>query len=121
LDEVVDLVVHRRNGTGTLGVQVKAHSTTTSRVVQRDPLIANVRPITFRSRLTLWMLFISVDRHGPRQQRRWTAGADPAWLAGIKVMATDLAESFRAGLSPGLDHARCSPIHFMSHGWPTGV
>src|SRR5215216_2365302 len=27
-------------------------------------------------------------------------------MAGIKVVATDLTESFRAGLSPGLDHAR---------------
>jgi hypothetical protein len=30
----------------------------------------------------------------------------PDWLSGIKVVATDLAESFRAGLSPHLDHAR---------------
>src|SRR4249919_3374213 len=37
--------------------------------------------------------------------RRWTAKADPDWLAGIGVVATDLAESFRAGLSPHLDHA----------------
>lgn len=32
--------------------------------------------------------------------RRWTAGVDPAWLAGVEVVATDLAQSFRAGLSP---------------------
>lgn len=37
--------------------------------------------------------------------RRWTSGADPGWLAGIGVVPTDLAESFRAGLSPHLDHA----------------
>jgi transposase len=37
--------------------------------------------------------------------REWTANADPAWLAGIEVVATDLAQSFRAGLSPHLDHA----------------
>ena len=37
--------------------------------------------------------------------RRWTANADPDWLAGIEVVATDLAQSFRAGLSPHLDHA----------------
>ena len=37
--------------------------------------------------------------------RKWTANADPAWLKGIEVVATDLAQSFRAGLSPHLDHA----------------
>ncbi|HEV2070680.1 MAG TPA: transposase [Acidimicrobiales bacterium] len=30
--------------------------------------------------------------------RRWTAKADRAWLGGIEMVATDLAESFRAGL-----------------------
>jgi transposase len=47
--------------------------------------------------------------------RRWTANADPAWLAGIQVVATDLAESFRAGLSPHLDHATrvADPFHVV--------
>ncbi len=47
--------------------------------------------------------------------RRWTANADPAWLAGIEVVATDLAESFRAGLSPHLDHATrvADPFHVV--------
>lgn len=47
--------------------------------------------------------------------RRWLANADPVWLAAIKVVATDLAESFRAGLSPGLDHARrvADPFHVV--------
>jgi transposase len=47
--------------------------------------------------------------------RRWTEGADPTWLAGITVVATDLTESFRAGLSPGLDHARrvADPFHVV--------
>jgi transposase len=47
--------------------------------------------------------------------RRWIDGADPAWVAGIRVVATDLAESFRAGLSPGLDHARrvADPFHVV--------
>ena len=50
--------------------------------------------------------------------RRWTANAGPAWLAGIKVVATDLAESFRAGLSPGLTHARrvADPFHVVRVG-----
>lgn len=38
--------------------------------------------------------------------RKWTANADPAWLSGIEVVATDLADSFRAGRSPHLDHAQ---------------
>jgi hypothetical protein len=48
--------------------------------------------------------------------RRWTARADPAWLAGIEVVATDLAESFRGGLSPHLDHATrvaADPFHVV--------
>jgi transposase len=47
--------------------------------------------------------------------RRWTGNADPAWLAGIDVVATDLTESFRAGLSPHLDHARrvADPFHVV--------
>lgn len=47
--------------------------------------------------------------------RRWTAGADPEWLAGIRVVATDLTDSYRAGLSPHLDHARrvADPFHVV--------
>ena len=50
--------------------------------------------------------------------RRWTVNADPTWLAGIEVVATDLAESFRAGLSPGLTHARrvADPFHVVRVG-----
>ena len=47
--------------------------------------------------------------------RRWTASVDPAWLAAISVVATDLAESYRAGLSPHLDHALrvADPFHVV--------
>jgi transposase len=47
--------------------------------------------------------------------RRWTEHADPVWLGGIEVVATDLAESFRAGLSPHLDHTRrvADPFHVV--------
>jgi transposase len=50
--------------------------------------------------------------------RRWTTNADPAWLAHIEVVATDLAESFRAGLSPHLDHATrvADPFHVVRVG-----
>ena len=58
--------------------------------------------------------------HGNRAAdlRRWTAKADPAWLAGIEVVATDLAESFRAGLSPHLDHTTrvADPFHVVRVG-----
>jgi transposase len=47
--------------------------------------------------------------------RRWTAGTDPHWLGDIRVVATDLAQSYRAGLSPHLDHARrvADPFHVV--------
>jgi len=50
--------------------------------------------------------------------RRWTANTHPDWLAGIGIVATDLAESFRAGLSPHLDHARrvADPFHVVRVG-----
>lgn len=56
-----------------------------------------------------------VEGNSASDLRRWLAGADPKWVAGIKVVATDLAESFRAGLSPGLDHARrvADPFHVV--------
>jgi len=46
------------------------------------------------------------------------AKADPEWLGGIGVVATDLAESFRAGLSPHLDHATrvADPFHVVRVG-----
>ncbi len=47
--------------------------------------------------------------------RRWCAKADPAWIAKIEVVATDLAESYRAGLSPHLDHCVrvADPFHVV--------
>jgi transposase len=47
-----------------------------------------------------------VEGNSAADLRRWSAKADPGWLVGIEVVATDLAESFRAGLSSDLDHAR---------------
>jgi transposase len=56
-----------------------------------------------------------VEGNSAADLRRWTANADPVWLGGIAVVATDLAESFRAGLSPHLDHARrvADPFHVV--------
>jgi len=61
------------------------------------------------------VLIDMVEGNAAADLRRWTSGADPKWLAGIKVVATDLAESFRAGLSPGLDHATrvADPFHVI--------
>jgi transposase len=59
-----------------------------------------------------------VKGNGAADLRGWTAKADPTWLGGIEVVATDLAESFRAGLSPDLDHARrvADPFHVVRAG-----
>jgi transposase len=56
-----------------------------------------------------------VRGNAAKDLRRWTSNADPEWLGGIRVVATDLAESFRAGLSPHLDHARrvADPFHVV--------
>src|ERR671913_602185 len=56
-----------------------------------------------------------VEGNSGADLRRWTSKAHPDWLAGITVVATDLAESFRAGLSPGLAHARrvADPFHVV--------
>jgi transposase len=47
--------------------------------------------------------------------RRWCGSQDPRWLGGIEVVATDLAESYRAGTSPHLDHAIrvADPFHVV--------
>lgn len=56
-----------------------------------------------------------VEGNSAADLRRWSAGADPGWLGGIGVVATDLADSYRAGLSPHLDHARrvADPFHVV--------
>ena len=47
--------------------------------------------------------------------RRWCAEQDPAWLRAVRVVATDLAESYRDGTSPHLDHAIrvADPFHVV--------
>jgi transposase len=56
-----------------------------------------------------------IEGNSAADLRKWTANADPAWLSGIEVVATDLADSFRAGLSPHLDHAQrvADPFHVV--------
>ena len=64
------------------------------------------------------ILIDMVEGNAAADLRRWTSNAHPGWLAGIEVVATDLAESFRAGLSPGLAHARrvADPFHVVRVG-----
>jgi transposase len=47
--------------------------------------------------------------------RKWTSGAAPRWLADIEVVATDLTESYRAGLTPHLTHVTrvADPFHVV--------
>ena len=65
-----------------------------------------------------WMVAAMIDLvpgNSAADLRRWCAQADPAWLAGIGVVATDLAESYRSGLSPHLDRATrvADPFHVV--------
>ena len=50
--------------------------------------------------------------------RRWCAHADPGWLGRISVVATDLTDSYRAGMSPHLDHVTrvADPFHVVRVG-----
>lgn len=50
--------------------------------------------------------------------RGWLSGRDPEWLAGITTVTTDLAESYRAGLSPHLAHVTrvADPFHVVRVG-----
>ena len=56
-----------------------------------------------------------VEGNSAGSLRHWCKNADPAWLGEITVVATDLAESYRAGLSPYLDHAIrvADPFHVV--------
>lgn len=47
--------------------------------------------------------------------RKWTARAAPEWLAGVEVVATDLTDSYRAGLKPHLAHVTrvADPFHVV--------
>ena len=59
-----------------------------------------------------------VEGNSAADLRRWCAGADPDWLGEIKVVATDLTDSYRAGMSPHLDHVIrvADPFHVVRIG-----
>ena len=56
-----------------------------------------------------------VEGHSALDLRTWCSSQDPAWLRAVRVVATDLAESYRAGTSPHLDHAIrvADPFHVV--------
>jgi transposase len=56
-----------------------------------------------------------VEGNSAADLRKWTSNADPGWLGGIEVVATDLTDSYRAGLSPHLaDVTRVAdPFHVV--------
>ncbi|MDQ3680370.1 MAG: ISL3 family transposase [Actinomycetota bacterium] len=59
------------------------------------------------------MIIDMVEGNRALDLRRWCEAQNPWWLAGITTVATDLAESYRAGLNPHLAHARrvADPFH----------
>ena len=81
---------------------------------RRHPTVYATGLVDLQQRIVIDM----VEGNAAADLRRWTANADPGWLAGIEVVATDLAESFRAGLSPHLDHATrvADPFHVVRVG-----
>ncbi|HET6918648.1 MAG TPA: ISL3 family transposase [Jiangellaceae bacterium] len=61
------------------------------------------------------MVIDMVEGNAAADLRRWCSEQDPAWLGGIATVATDLAESYRAGLWPHLVHAErvADPFHVV--------
>lgn len=59
-----------------------------------------------------------VEGNSADDLRGWLDAQDRAWLAGIATVATDLAESYRAGLAGRLDHAVkvADPFHVVRVG-----
>lgn len=59
-----------------------------------------------------------VEGNSARDLRRWLDTQPNEWLADIGVVATDLAESYRAGLAGRLDHATrvADPFHVVRVG-----
>jgi transposase len=64
------------------------------------------------------ILIDMVEGNSARDLRRWLDSQPAGWLAGIGVVATDLAESYRAGLTGRLDRATrvADPFHVVRAG-----
>ena len=56
-----------------------------------------------------------VEGNDAKGVKAWLASRDPQWRRTIETVAIDLAESYRAGLSPLLDHATrvADPFHVV--------
>lgn len=56
-----------------------------------------------------------VRGHSASDLRKWTRRQDRDFLLGIRVVATDLTESYRSGLNPDLTHVRrvADPFHVV--------
>ena len=95
-DEGIDLVFHRRDGTATLGVQVKARMSDSKRVTSGG-FVAFVRQQTFRVRQDLYMLFVPVDVIEGTFDMAWLVPSE-AFKAGAQRSGTRLR--FSASLKP---------------------
>jgi transposase len=64
------------------------------------------------------LLIDLVEGNAARDLRRWLSAQNPAWLGAIRVVATDLTEHYRAGMSPHLDHTLrvADPFHVVRVG-----
>ena len=71
-------------------------------------------PVDLDARIVIDM----VEGNRAADLRGWCETQDKDFLEGITTVATDLAESFRAGLRPHLDHARrvADPFHVVRAG-----
>jgi len=56
-----------------------------------------------------------VEGNNAKAIKTWLAGREVSWRQAVETVAIDLAESYRAGLSPGLDHAVrvADPFHVV--------
>ena len=61
-----------------------------------------------------------VEGNAAPDLRRWCADQDPTWILAIRVVATDLAESYRSGTSPAPRSCdpRRRPVSFRAHRQP---
>ncbi len=64
------------------------------------------------------ILIDMIEGNSADDLREWCRRQDPAWLGGIGVVTTDLAESYRSGLNPYLAHATrvADPFHVVRVG-----
>ncbi len=56
-----------------------------------------------------------VEGNAAKDLRRWCAEQEPSFLEAVEVVATDLTEHYRAGMSPYLDHTTrvADPFHVV--------